>query len=210
MIIHDYSSLHWPGVEKAVDEFFADKPEPVVSLPDVCGSVVIRKARMPGRDANWLIQKRLQLLSEDWAPTGNDHIREILGAGWSNPEAWGIWGVGGVHELQLAIPAGSAGLLDLDVHAALVGSRSSQTVEVFADGRKVATWEFASTNNRAVRSIRIAASDTHTTAPISVTVELRPASVARPCDLDPNATEGRLLGIALHRIRRRVDLASGQ
>jgi hypothetical protein len=47
MIVHDYGSLHWPGVERAVDEFFQDKPESIVPIADSAGSVVIRKARKP-------------------------------------------------------------------------------------------------------------------------------------------------------------------
>ena len=47
LIIHDYFSLAWDGAEKAVDEFFADKFEPVIPLTDGCGSAVIRKAREP-------------------------------------------------------------------------------------------------------------------------------------------------------------------
>jgi O-methyltransferase len=47
IIIHDYSSLHWEGAEKAVDEFFADKPEFVLPLPDGAGSAAVRKAAQP-------------------------------------------------------------------------------------------------------------------------------------------------------------------
>jgi O-methyltransferase len=43
LVIHDYSSLYWDGVEKAVDEFFADKAERIVPIPDRAGTVVIRK-----------------------------------------------------------------------------------------------------------------------------------------------------------------------
>jgi SAM-dependent methyltransferase len=43
LIMHDYLGLYWDGVEKAVDEFFADKPEKVVPIPDKSGTVVIRK-----------------------------------------------------------------------------------------------------------------------------------------------------------------------
>jgi hypothetical protein len=47
IVVHDYGSLHWPGVERAVDEFFLDKPEPLVPIADSAGSVIIRKARKP-------------------------------------------------------------------------------------------------------------------------------------------------------------------
>jgi Macrocin-O-methyltransferase (TylF) len=43
LIIHDYSSLHWDGAEKAIDEFFVDKPEFPIPLPDGAGSAVVRK-----------------------------------------------------------------------------------------------------------------------------------------------------------------------
>jgi hypothetical protein len=35
IIAHDYGHLISAGVRKAIDEFFADKPEPVIEL---CGS----------------------------------------------------------------------------------------------------------------------------------------------------------------------------
>ncbi|MDE1141890.1 MAG: macrocin O-methyltransferase [Paraburkholderia tropica] len=43
ILMHDYGSLAWDGAEKAVDEFFADKPEGVMPLPDLCSTVVMRK-----------------------------------------------------------------------------------------------------------------------------------------------------------------------
>jgi O-methyltransferase len=45
LIMHDYSSGHWPGATKAVDEFFADKPESPILMPDKSGSAVVRIAR---------------------------------------------------------------------------------------------------------------------------------------------------------------------
>lgn len=43
LVMHDYSSLRWKGLQKAVDEFFADKPEFVIPIPDKSGSAVLRK-----------------------------------------------------------------------------------------------------------------------------------------------------------------------
>ncbi len=43
LVMHDYSSLQWDGAEKAVDEFFAGKPEKLVPIPDKSGTVVVRK-----------------------------------------------------------------------------------------------------------------------------------------------------------------------
>ena len=44
IIVHDYGSLRWDGLEKAIEEFFADKPEFPIMLPDSCGSAVVRKS----------------------------------------------------------------------------------------------------------------------------------------------------------------------
>jgi len=41
--MHNYSSLYWDGAESAIDEFFADKPERLVPVPDKSGTVVVRK-----------------------------------------------------------------------------------------------------------------------------------------------------------------------
>jgi hypothetical protein len=43
LVMHDYMSLCWRGIEQAVDEFFADKPERLVCIPDKSGTVVVRK-----------------------------------------------------------------------------------------------------------------------------------------------------------------------
>jgi O-methyltransferase len=46
LIMHDYLSLHWAGAEKAVDEFFTDKAEAIIPIPDVSGTVATRKSRV--------------------------------------------------------------------------------------------------------------------------------------------------------------------
>jgi O-methyltransferase len=43
LVMHDYNSLWWDGVENAIDEFFADKPESVIPISDKAGTAVIRK-----------------------------------------------------------------------------------------------------------------------------------------------------------------------
>jgi O-methyltransferase len=43
LVMHDYGSLWWDGTEKAIDEFFADKPESVIPIPDRAGTAAIRK-----------------------------------------------------------------------------------------------------------------------------------------------------------------------
>ena len=42
ILVHDYNA--WPGARKAVDEFFAGKPELVIPMPDKSGSALIVRA----------------------------------------------------------------------------------------------------------------------------------------------------------------------
>ena len=41
IVVHDYNA--WPGARKAVDEYFADKPELPIPMPDKSGSVLVVK-----------------------------------------------------------------------------------------------------------------------------------------------------------------------
>lgn len=43
IIMHDHSSLSWPGAKNAIDTFFMDKPEFIIPVPDKSGTCVIRK-----------------------------------------------------------------------------------------------------------------------------------------------------------------------
>jgi hypothetical protein len=43
MVLHDYSSGHWPGTTKAVDEFLAHRVERLVLMPDTSGTAIFRK-----------------------------------------------------------------------------------------------------------------------------------------------------------------------
>ena len=45
LIMHDYTTLHWEGVERAVDEFFKDKAESIIPIPDMAGTVAVRKSK---------------------------------------------------------------------------------------------------------------------------------------------------------------------
>jgi O-methyltransferase len=45
LVMHDYHSLYWDGVEQAVDEFFAERGECIVPIPDMSGTVVVRKSK---------------------------------------------------------------------------------------------------------------------------------------------------------------------
>jgi O-methyltransferase len=45
IVVHDYNA--WPGARLAVDEYMADKPELVISMPDKSGSAIITRCRPP-------------------------------------------------------------------------------------------------------------------------------------------------------------------
>jgi len=44
IVVHDYSSGFWPGITRAVDEFFTGRPERPVLAPDRSGTVIVRKS----------------------------------------------------------------------------------------------------------------------------------------------------------------------
>jgi len=205
LIAHDYSSLHWSGAEKAVDEFFTDKAEGVVPMPDNSGSVVVRKARSPAPSDNWLLQRRRALASTDWMEAGNGKLADLLGTGWSGPEPWGVWGVGECHTLFIAIPKGSPEniALDLDVSAGLVGARNLQAVDVAIGGETVAHWQFTPDQNRGIRRLVVpqALVETSRAGRAAMAIEFHPESVQRVCDIKPGSTDTRSIGLGLHRLR---------
>jgi hypothetical protein len=207
LIIHDYSSLAWDGAERAVDEFFADKPEPIVPLTDGAGSIVIRRARghIGTSAVGWLDQKRIRLFSDDWSPAGKGHLTECLREGWGGQEDWGVWGVGPKHELKLYLADRPEEdfLLDVDVHGPALDAVGEHHVDVYVKGNLLGTIDFDTDTNRGVRSIRISR-DMIAAGPVpSVIVEFRPHRTVRPIDLNPATGDIRELGLALHRIRRR-------
>ena len=118
LIVHDYSGLTWEGAEKAVDKFFADKPESVIPIPDSSGSAVIRRVRPKGHGPNWIARR--QVLAENtWHQAANGALSSILTDGWSAPEPWGTWGVGASHTITLMTEASAERpvAVDIDLHA---------------------------------------------------------------------------------------------
>ncbi len=205
LIVHDYSSLAWSGADKAVDEFFADKPEAPVALPDSAGSVVVRKARTNHGGEGWLLRKRAALLSPNWVSAANGGVRDLLGEGWGAPENWGVWGVGEVHDLHIVRPRSLQGdvMFEADVQAALAGPRTSQQVEVTAADQTLAVWEFTHKYNKGIRGVRVPVADLarHDGEYLSIVLQFRPQQIESPRDLSPEYTDDRPLGMAISRIR---------
>jgi len=206
LIVHDYACLAWDGAEQAVDEFFADKPEAIIPLTDGCGSAVIRKARPPKTDTNWLMRKRCALFTSEWTSAGKGALKEILDVGWSGAEDWGVWGIGESHVLSLTLAERPTEdmMVEIDGATAVFDARPEQEIDVFAAGQHLATWRFSVQGNRGQRMVRVSATAV-TVADSQVPVlrlEFRPRSVARIVDLDPTRKDMRPLGLALFGIRR--------
>jgi len=204
IIVHDYTSPSWAGAERAVDEFFADKPESVIPMPDGAGTAMIRRQKGAGPTQSWLARRRSEMLggtgSDAWLAGGNNGVRDLLGEGWRRSEGWGLWGVGERHELHLAFPAEAADALTLefDVHAFLAGSQTSQTITIRQDDRPIGEWRFTPDANRGVRSVRV----TRPQAGIApFTLTFLPSALGIPTELSATAKEKRPLGLALHRLR---------
>jgi hypothetical protein len=206
LIIHDYSSLAWDGAERAVDTFFADKPEAIIPLTDGAGSVVIRRARQPNSQPAPVAQKRLALFPDHWTPAGQGQLADDLVEGWGGQEAWGVWGIGSQHKLRLYLPERPDDdfFLDIDVHAPLSPGNPEHRVDVSVDGRDLGTLIFNSSENRGVRSIAIPRDIVPAGTVPSITVQFRPHQTVRPVDHNPAGGDFRELGLALHRIRLRL------
>jgi O-methyltransferase len=43
LIMHDYMSLYWDGIEKAINEFSSTSPERFIPILDKSGTIAIRK-----------------------------------------------------------------------------------------------------------------------------------------------------------------------
>ena len=213
LIMHDYSSLHWGGAEKAIDEFFADKAEPPIPLTDCGGSVVIRKARQAGGQDNWVARKRLSILNNEWTSAGCNALSELLGKGWSASESWGVWGVGASHELRLFLPSLPSRDLEFEanVNASLVGHRQLQEVDVFVADRRLASWTFTPEMDRGIRRVRISSDLIRASARASewglltLSVEFRPRFLEPTNVLDPSRSDERVLGLALLGLRLQSD-----
>jgi hypothetical protein len=199
IIIHDYSSLCWPGAERAVDTFFADKPECVIPIPDGAGSAVIRRLR--GTEPTW-IAKQQYLAWDIWHSAANNRLVRILTDGWAEPEPWGVWGVGPQHRitLNMAATASDPVAVDIDVHAFVWDDSVARQVDVFVNGQASVVLTFGKQGNRTTVSLSPVYADS---AHDSLIIEFRPRTVAIPKEVSRSTEEGRPLGVALHRIRIR-------
>ena len=202
MVIHDYSSMMWPHLEKAVDECLASRAESLVPIPDGGGTAIFRKAKPARWGDDWFARRRASALRKGWIPAQSNAFLQLLGEGWSGVERWGLWGINEQHELSLffAEPPAADLRLEAECQAVLIGPRAEQRVDVVVGGDHAAIWEFSKESNRAVRSVVI-----RTRAAKAALPELRirfvPRSVASPNELDPTVSDTRKLGLGVTRMR---------
>jgi hypothetical protein len=202
MLVHDYYSLCWPGIERAVDEFLASRPESPIPVPDSAGTVAFRKVKRGGSEESWFHHRRATALRKGWAPAQGSAVGTLLGDGWHQPEVWGLWGMGQRHELTLFFPNPPTGdlLLEVDCHAVLIGPRTAMLVDVFVGNNHAAVWEFVRSANFGVRRVPIAAGVAARSVP-ELRVTFAPRSVASPHELDPASPDTRKLGLGVTRMR---------
>jgi len=207
IIMHDYASLHWDGAERAVDEFFADKPESVMPLPDGSGTVVVRKLKAADTERNWFVQSRASGFANAWVNASSHPITEFLTSGWGPPEPWGTWGLGPRQVLTLLILEPAAAIeLAIESQLPLSSSRERGWVDVYVGDRHLARWKYGPESNSAVRVLRI---EREMLVPrrgmlFAAELEFRPDSSCPPRDIDPSSAETRPLGLGMIRFRQRA------
>lgn len=202
MVMHDYSSLHWDGAQRAVDEFFSKRSESVVPLPDGAGTVVVRRSKPASDTKNWYAQGAGGGFAFAWVQASAPPATDVLTSGWSQPEDWGVWGLGGSHRLSLPLaqmPEGDV-LLEVDSQAALLPQRTELSVDVLTGEDKLATWTYDGRANRDIRTVRIPRGTIDT--PV-LRLEFRPSSFETPHTVDPANPDDRPLGLGLVRFRQR-------
>jgi Macrocin-O-methyltransferase (TylF) len=200
LIIHDYGSLAWAGAEKAIDQFFANKPECVIHIPDSSGSAVVRRQRQSGTGPTW-IGKRQILARNEWHSAANGQLSSILSEGWSAPEGWGTWGVGASHQITLRADgaASQSIVVDLDLHAFVWEEADGRQFDILVNGQASLQPKFTAAQNRQIVSLE----NVHPADDGLLIIEIRPRKVAVPKDVKPSNAETRTLGVALHRVRVR-------
>ncbi len=207
LLIDGYSGLSWNGSEKAVDEFFADKPEAVVPFPDAAGTAAVRKNRAGGARSNWLANRKAVLEHDRWAGPQDGEFAELLEDGWDRLEPWGAWGLGERHSMRVHLPEPPRGDIEIiaDCGAAIIGWRSEQLVDVGVSGRNLAVWRFTTDRNQMLRTVVVPRDlFVRTGGRWEASIDFAPRSVVKNHELVAALQDERELGLALCRIHQRV------
>ena len=115
---------------------------------------------------------------------------ELLGAGWSQPEAWGVWSDGQLATIYIPKPAQTQKKLLLDLRAFVSQAIPTQDVSIFLDDQFVAEYKLnKGEGNLLSINLPVSANNFY-----KVAFELK--TPARPVDLGFNKDK-RLLGVGL-------------
>lgn len=115
---------------------------------------------------------------------------ELLGAGWSQPEAWGVWSDGNLATLYIPKPAQTPKKLLLDLRAFVSQVIPTQYVSIFLDDQFVAEYKLDKGEGNLISiNLPVSANNFYKLA-----FELK--TPARPVDLGFNKDK-RLLGVGL-------------
>lgn len=206
LIMHDYSSLHWDGAERAIDEFFSTKPESVVPVADGSGTVIVRKAKPADESDTWVVHQKTNGFANGWVHASSRPIESFLGNGWSEPEPWGTWGLGDRHALSLLFFE-PPGVIELEVESqlALLPGRERAFVDVRVNDRPAARWDYDRSCNAALRRLCVSRDlmMPKGSGLFEVEVAFYPSSSESPHDVDPAIADTRPLGMGLIRFRQR-------
>ncbi len=207
LVMHDYSSMHWDGAERAVDEFFADKPESVVPVPDGSGTVIVRKSTPVDRFSNWYVQGRIPGFANMWIHANTREVKAHFTSGWSQPEEWGTWGIGSSQILGLLPTQRPLTGIEFAAETLVVLSpdkHKQATVGILLDGELLDVWEYDMAHNRGVRKVIIPREKIKLRQGLPfLDLEFRPSAWYSPNDLDPSIPDVRPLGLGLVRFRQR-------
>ena len=206
LLMPGYANSSWNSCEKAVDEFFADKREAILPLPDAIGTAVVRKGRFGGARSNWLVHPHAVQSEDCWIGPNEGNLQPFLLEGWEAPEDAGVPGIGRSHQLRIYRFEEPEGDIELstDVSAVLIGSRTKQTVLVMVAKQRIASWRFDVGRNRNVRTVRIPRELLRReSSSYVVDITFQPADVRDAAKLGIASSDRRERGMVLHRFRQR-------
>lgn len=127
---------------------------------------------------------------------------ELLGLGWHEPEAWGVWSGAGEALLFLPVPAEAEGdlVLTATAHAFVRPAHPRQDIEVWVAGEKLTSWTFTLDRNRGPRTVTIPAETVRRATGRTLLVRLVAPDAASPSSLG-GSPDPRPLGMGLLRLR---------
>jgi len=128
-------------------------------------------------------------------------LEMVLRHGWSSPEEWGTWSVGGRSALRVAFDLAITLPITVELELqALVRSGLTQSVAISVNGRGVAVLVFDPSRPERVEPIEIRAEDLSPEFAAEIAFDI--SNPTAPADIGPSS-DRRKLGVAIRRLRIR-------